>query len=561
MKSKVLAIIPARGGSKGIPRKNVRLLGGKPLITWTIESAKKSKYLNRIVVSTEDDKIAEVAKLYGAEVIKRPEELAKDETPLDPVISHAVKTIEENENIKYDIILTIQPTSPLLTTNTIDKAIEIMLSKDCDTLMSVKNETHLYWTKKGESFIPLYIERKNRQYLTPIYKETGAILISKRKIINEDTRIGKKVFLFEVPEEESVDIDTYQDWWVAENLLKKQTIVIRVDADNKIGTGHVYRMITLANRMSLNHRVIFLMNSKKKLGIEKVKEYNYPIITFEDKNTLFNKLEEIRPNIVINDILNTTKEYIFELKKRNFFVVNFEDLGEGSEFADVVINALYENSYPSKNHYYGYKYVCLRDEFFIFPPKKVKKEVKNILITFGGTDPNNLTMRTLKAIKNLNLKGVFINVVLGLGYRWKEEINNYVNFLKNEGFTLNVKMNVKMMAKEMYNADIVITSNGRTIYEVASIGTPCISISQNEREARHLFVHNSKCIKYLGMAYDVSEENIASAIKELIKNYELRKEMSEKLLKFDLKKGSDRVLRIISSKYYKWKGEKNDEKN
>jgi len=549
----IIAIIPARGGSKGIPRKNIRLLAGKPLIAYTIEAALKSKYIDRVVVSTNDEEIAEIAKLGGAEIIERPEEFAKDETPLDPVIYHALSSVEYKEKIKYDLVLTIQPTSPLLTAKTIDRAIEIVLKEDCDTLISVKDETHLYWIKEDDDFIPIYKERKNRQYLDPIYKETGAILISKRETITENNRICDKIFLFEIPKEESIDIDTYQDWWIAENLLKKQTIVFRVDGDNEIGLGHVYRMITLANRMVFNHNVFFLMNSTKKLGIEKVKEHNYPVVAFKGEKELFEILEETNPDIIINDILDTGKEYVIKLKNRGYFVVNFEDLGEGSEFANIVINALYESSYPPEYHYYGYKYVCLRDEFFIFSKKEVQKEVKKILITFGGADPNNLTLRTLKSVEKLNLKDIFIKVILGLGYNQKEELNNYVNALKKAGFMVNVKTNVKMMAKEMYNADIVITSNGRTIYEVASIGTPCISISQNEREVRHLFVHNSKGIMYLGMAYNVSEDDIASAIKGLIENYELRKEMNKKLLKFDLKKGMDRVLRLIFDEYYGWK--------
>ena len=550
---RILCVIPARGGSKRIPKKNIRLLAGKPLIAYSIEAALKSKYINKVVVSTEDEEIAEISKLFGVEVIKRPKELGRDDVPLDPVIFHAVNFIEKKENIKYDFVLTLQPTSPLLSTETIDKAIKIILNEDYDTLICVKNETHLYWFKKDDNLIPLYKERKNTQYLDPIYKEIGAILISKREIISKNNRIGNKIFLFEVPEEESVDIDTYQDWWIAENLLKRQKIIFRVDGDNEIGLGHVYRMVTLANRMAFNHKVFFLMNENKKLGIKKVSEYNYPTITFKDKKELLKKIEKINPDIVINDILDTDKEYIFNLKRRGYFVVNFEDLGEGSEYADLVINALYENSYPKKNNFYGYKYVCFRDEFYIFPKKEVRKRVKNILITFGGTDPNNLTLRTLKAIEKLSLKDIFINVVLGLGYGPKEELYNYIKTLKEKGFIINIKENVKMMAKKMYDADIVITSNGRTIYEVASIGTPCISISQNEREARHLFVHNSKGIMYLGMAYAVAENNIASAIMELIENYKLRKEMNKKLLRFDLKRGTDRILRLIFDKYYEWK--------
>ncbi len=557
---KILAVIPARGGSKGIPRKNIQLLAGKPLIAWTIEQAKKSKYINKLVISTDDEEIAEISKKYGADVpFLRPKKLGEDYVPLDPVIFHAVNVIEKKEDIKYDFVITIQPTSPLLTTKTIDKAIEIMLNEDYDTLISVKNETHLYWTKKDKNFVPLYKERKNRQYLDRIYKETGAILISRREIITENNRIGSKVFLFEIPKEESIDIDTYQDWWIAENLLKKLTIAFRVDGEEKIGLGHIYRSITLANRLAFKHKVVFLMDVNKKLGIKKVREHNYHIITFKNEKELFNKLEKINPDIIINDILDTNKKYIIKLKKRKYFIINFEDLGEGAKYADVVINALYENSYPSKNHYYGYKYVCLRDEFYIFSPKKeVSRNVRNILISFGGTDPNNLTIRTLKALEKTYLKDISIKIILGLGYNQKEKLYKYVDRLKKKRFIIDIKENVRNMAKEIHDADLVITSNGRTIYEVVSIGTPCISIAQNEREARHLFVHNSNCIKYLGMECSVSEKNITSAIEKLTKDYKLRKEINRKYSKFDIKEGVNRVLRLIFDKYYEWEKNENN---
>ena len=555
---KIIAIIPARGGSKGIPRKNIRLLLGKPLISWTIEKAKKSKYIDEIFVSTDDEEIAEVSKMYGAEVIPRPKKLAGDEITLDPVIYHALISVEESLKKKYDFIITLQPTSPLVSLRTLDHAIKVMLTNKYDTLISVSDETHLYWIKKENKLVPLSKNRKNRQSLNKIYKETGAILISRREVISEKSRIGKKIFLFKMPDDENVDIDNYRDWWITENLLKKLNIVFRVDGYQEIGLGHVYRAITLANKLVFYHNISFLMNSHKKLGIEKVKEYNYPIITFDDEKEIFEKMEKISPHIVINDILDTKREYIKELKNRGYFVVNFEDLGEGSEIADIVMNALYENSYPPKNHYYGYKYVCLKEEFYIFPPKKVNRNVKKILITFGGTDPNNLTLKTIKAIEELDIRDINISVILGLGYGEKNKLTKYIDKLISKGFKINIKENVRMMAKEIRDADIVITSNGRTIYEVTSIGTPCISIAQNEREARHLFVHNSKCIKYLGMGDTISENNIASAMKELIKNFELRKEMNKKLLKYDLKKGIDRISRVIFDEYYDWR--KNESK-
>jgi len=551
-KMKMIAIIPARGGSKGIPRKNIKLLSGKPLIAYVIGAAMSSRYIDDVVVSTDDEEIAEIAKIYGANVIPRPQQLAEDHIPLDPVIHHAVTAVESEENIQYDYVLTIQPTSPLLQTTTLDRMIEKMIEGDYDTLMSVKAENHLFWIKSGIQFSPLYKERKNRQYLDPIYRETGAVVISRRDIVSENSRIGENISLFELPAEETVDIDNYQDWKTAESLLRRRNIIFRVDGDHDVGLGHIYRALTLANRLIFHHNIYFVMDKSKELGIQKVREYHYPIQLFSDDNEMFAILNEIKPDIVINDILDTNPEYMQRLRSKGYFIVNLEDLGEGAEDAHIVINALYENSYPAKNHYYGYRYECLRDEFYIFPQKEPEPEVNTLLITFGGTDPNDLTRRTLQALEKAGRKNLMVNVILGKGYKPKEQLFAYISDLQKSGFQINVKENVRLMAKEMSEADIVITSNGRTIYEVASMGTPCISMSQNEREARHLFVHNSHGPLYLGIAYTISVDDIASAITRLIDDYPLRKEMSEKLLMFDLKGNLERVLNLIQNNYWEW---------
>lgn len=555
---RIIAIIPARGGSKGIPRKNIRLLANKPLIVYTIETALKSKSITDVIVTTDDEEIAEISKLFGSRVITRPNELAEDHVPLDPVIYHALLSVEDQDHQEVELVITIQPTSPLLSTETLDTMIDLMRRENYDTIISVKAEPHLFWMKKGDQCVPLYKERKNRQYLDPIYQETGAVVISKRSVISERSRIGKNITIFEVPQNEAIDIDTYQDWENAENLLRRKNIILRVDGDYDVGLGHIYRTLTLANRLVFHHNIFFLMDKTRELGIQKVQEYHYPIKTFSNEDEMHTILDEIRPDIIINDVLDTDQEYITNLQSKGYFVVNFEDLGEGAEYANIVINALYENSYPPKNHYYGYKYECLRDEFYIFPTKKPEPDVNTILITFGGTDPNDLTSRTLQALEKLDLKTITINVILGKGYRPKKKLHEYVSLLQKKGFHIDVKENVRLMAKEMSEADLVITSNGRTIYEVASIGTPCISISQNEREARHLFVHNSHGPLYLGIAYTISAEDIASAIKRLIDDYSLRKEMSENLLKFDLKGNINRVLNLIMNNYEEWKRHENN---
>jgi CMP-N-acetylneuraminic acid synthetase/spore coat polysaccharide biosynthesis predicted glycosyltransferase SpsG len=557
MKANIIAVIPARGGSKGIPGKNARLLCGKPLVAYAIEAALHSRYIDKVVVSTEDETLSEVSRIYGASVIPRPQELAADEVTLDPVICHAVDTVEKREAVKYDLVITIQPTSPLLSAGTIDKALGLMLDGNHDTLIGVAARTHLYWRRNGESAVPLYRERENRQNLEPIFEETGALMVCRRGVMKRKTRIGDSVCLFEIPERESVDIDGYTDWWTAEGLLKRLRIVLRTDGDEKMGLGHIYRALTLASRI-FNHQVVFLTDGSKELGARKLKEHNYPVLTFRNKTGPFEMLKKLKADIIVNDILDTDRKYISRLKNQGLFVVNFEDMGEGAELADIVINALYENGPPADNHYYGYRYLCLRDEFHIFPPPEVRDKVKNILITFGGVDENNLTIRTLRAIEGLKLRSSRVVVIIGIGYPYKERLRSYVAALKGEGFNIELKENVSIMAKYMAAADVVATSNGRTLYEAANLGIPCLSISQNERETRHLFAQVCSGIMNLGIAYGVSDDDIAGALKRLSDDPSLRQEMHEDMLKFDLRQGTERTLRLIFDSYREAKTQESD---
>ena len=143
----ILGLIPARGGSKGLPRKNIKLLLGKPLIAWTIEQALASKYLDKVVVSTDDEEIAKISKKYGAEVpFIRPKELATDKTKGIDVVLHTIRWMEENGK-SYDFLMLLQSTSPLRTFEDMDKAIELLFLKKAKAIVSVcEVEHHPYWS-------------------------------------------------------------------------------------------------------------------------------------------------------------------------------------------------------------------------------------------------------------------------------------------------------------------------------------------------------------------------------------------------------------------------------
>ncbi len=222
----ILGIIPARGGSKKLPKKNIRPLMGKPLIYYTITEAKKSNYLDRIIVSTEDRKIAQIARGYGVEVITRPQELAQDDTPALPVYQHAIRFLEEKERYSPDIIVVLQPTSPLRLAVDIDGAIEQFLKTEDYPVVSVCEVTHppqwMYTLRKG-ILVPVLkgeIPARRQDALT-VYQLNGAVYVIPRDtVMKQNSVLGKTTRAYLMPAERSIDIDTEIDFKLAELIIK-----------------------------------------------------------------------------------------------------------------------------------------------------------------------------------------------------------------------------------------------------------------------------------------------------------------------------------------------------
>lgn len=238
-KYNILAVIPARGGSKGVPRKNIRPLAGKPLLYYMLKAALGSRYLNYVALSSEDEEILDVAeKIAGNSrkffLIKRPKELAKDNTQSLPVVQHAVKQIEKKEKIKFDFVILLQATSPFVVSEDIDSAIEKAIKTKADVVVSVSQVpggSHPIKMKrivndKLEQFAPCLPENVfRRQDLEPAYKRNGGIYLAKRDNIiktNSPSALfwGKITRPYVMPSERSIDIDTMADFIIAEQMFK-----------------------------------------------------------------------------------------------------------------------------------------------------------------------------------------------------------------------------------------------------------------------------------------------------------------------------------------------------
>lgn len=225
---RVTALIPARGGSKRLPRKNVKLLGDKPLIAWSIEAALASKYIDRVIVSTDDDEIKQVSEQYGAEVpFLRPEHLSNDHATSFDVIKHSIRFVRlDQEN---ELIVLLQPTSPLRLVSEIDAALEFFLTKNAKGVVSISETEHSpMWSntlpENGcmSDFIRPEVQGKRSQDLPKFYRLNGSIYIYEILTLLEKGHIffNENVYGFETSLETSVDIDTALDFKIAEGILR-----------------------------------------------------------------------------------------------------------------------------------------------------------------------------------------------------------------------------------------------------------------------------------------------------------------------------------------------------
>jgi len=233
--SNILAVITARGGSKGVPRKNIKRLAGKPLIYYTINAAQKSKLITECIVSTDDSEIAKISSELGANVpFLRPGELAQDATPTLPVIQHSVQFLEKEKVVKYDYIVILQPTSPFRLPEDIDNTIEKLITSGADSavsLVEIEPRNHPIKAKQLDSqerVLPFCMEEPEgirRQDIPKAYKRSSAVYVMKRDLVmNHSKLFGDHIVGHIVPKERYIDIDSELDWMLAEQMMKKMKI-------------------------------------------------------------------------------------------------------------------------------------------------------------------------------------------------------------------------------------------------------------------------------------------------------------------------------------------------
>jgi len=317
-------------------------------------------------------------------------------------------------------------------------------------------------------------------------------------------------------------------------------IFIRCDGGTRLGTGHIIRQLMMAKELKKrlnNLEITFLMKDIPE-GVERVRDEGFAVKELpqfkdliEESAFIFDYLKDRKPKLLIIDILDTCKEYITTLKKLEAKIVSFDDHSEGKYFADLRFNILeLEREEPAPNLFEGPEYVTLNPIYAKYhnKEKEIRKEAKQVLITFGGSDPGNLTNKVLKAFEKLD-KELEINVVIGFAFSYIEELKERV---KKFPYKVKVYRNVSSeeMAELMFESDVGIGAGGLTQYEFACVGLPGIIICEEVEHQDKLanWFQDRGVFINLGRGSNVVEGVILETVLNLLGNYSKRKRMSLK---------------------------------
>jgi N-acylneuraminate cytidylyltransferase len=309
---KIVCIIPARGGSKGIPRKNILDFCGKPLIAWSIEQALESQYIDKVYVSTDDKKIAEISKKYGAEIIQRPSELSTDTASSEEALLHALSIIEKQT--KVDAVLFLQATSPIRESKDIDEAIETFQSQGADSLFSAAIlEDFCIWKKENNILKSITFDYKNRgrrQDREPYYLENGSLYIFKPEILHKyKNRLGGKIIMYIMPYWKSFEIDTWEDIEICEYFM-----LTRIISKSKVIPSNEIKLIVYDfdgvmtdNKVIVNENGIesVIVNRSDGLAIDILKRQGFEQIIL---TTETNSVVEVRANKLGIPVLKGVKD-------------------------------------------------------------------------------------------------------------------------------------------------------------------------------------------------------------------------------------------------------------
>lgn len=532
-----LVIIPALKKHAVIPDQLVKNMAGKTLIQRALNTALAVVPAKRVLVVTDSQEISLIAERNG---VRFHYDAALRLPSLDIVTGLAA--ILEAEAKHYDPLVIYRASCPLLGAVDLHDALGKFATSEADCMISVRHVRQRVWEAKGGALSALLADDSGEMLV-----ESRALIVLRAAALAAGLTPARAESLKVVPyflNDRAVEIHSYQDWWICERLLMRRHVVFVVVGYPAIGMGHVYRGLMLAHEIA-HHKVSFMCTAESELAVANITARDYRT-HIQQSETLAQDVLALKPDMVINDLLDTDPAYMAALKGAGLPIVNFEDKGPGAELADMVVNALYESSNDPRV-LAGPSYFCLRDEFLQAERNTFQEKPGCVLITFGGTDMCDFTRQTLDVVEPLcRARGMGIRVVAGPGYAHREALENHLATLGNPLVDFTCATNA--MSRMMEGVDLAIVSAGRTVYELAHMRVPSLVLAQHEREALHTFARAGNGFLYLGvMRPQFRTQSLRRAFLALVDSTPLRHRLFERQARIDFTPNKARVVgRILN---------------
>ena len=518
----VLVVIPAIKKNAIIPDQLIKKLNGITLIQRAIDTALRLVDSSKnLLILTDSDEIGLIAQRNNV-AFKKDSLLSLNSENLIKEVLYRIREFQQENIFIY------RANTPLIKHKSLCAAyLRFLELSDSNVLVSVKEEKRRVFSIDDGK-----LKDSNTDNLC---EEVNAFYIFKKNII--DKQDYNKVPFF-ISNENSIEITDYQNWWVCEKILQRKRIVFHVFGSVKIGMGHISHSLSLAHEIS-DHEVVFVCNKKYELAVKEIASTDYRVIASENEEK---EILDLNPDLVINDVLNTEKIFIQKLKESGVVVVNFEDLGSGAKYTDMTINELYDQpKFLCSNCLWGYEYLTLRDEFYTAKRNIFQERVQEVLIIFGGSDQNNLTLVALKSIGKIcsDLK-IKINIVIGLGYVWKDSLKEYIKTCDYDNIVIH--FSTKTVSMIMEKCQLAISSNGRTVYELADMNIPSIVISHHKREDSHIFSTYEKGFINLGVVSKYTISEIEENFYKLVKDNTVREKLFVNIEKYNFRENKKMIV-------------------
>ncbi|MDR1360175.1 MAG: cytidine 5'-phosphate N-acetylneuraminic acid synthetase [Deltaproteobacteria bacterium] len=551
MNARRCLIIPAIKKNAAIPDQLVKKLAGKTLIQRALDTARQVAQGEDILVVTDSDEIRLICRRNGVGCAHDPAIAVRS---LNIIAS--LKPVLEDLAERYEDLIIYRAVAPLLGAEDIEDAHRRFSGSGSDCLLSVRSLRQRTWREEKVSLQSLLEDAAEQT----VQVEIKALVMLRSSLFRERAAGDKVTVMPYFLNDRGLEINSYQDWWICEKLLRRKRIVFVVAGYPAIGLGHVFRALMLAHEIS-DHQISFLCTRESEQAAAGIAARDYRT-RVQDEGDLARNVLALRPHLVINDFLDTGEDYIRALREKGCLTVNFEDGGPGAALADLVINALYAADTPDRGRFLcGHRYFCLRDEFLQAERNIFRRRVGRVLITFGGTDPSGFTQKTLDVLYPECLAlGILLRVVVGPGYaglpelaRHVQEVNREAEELQALGFLdlpldsgpfVSFSHATNVMSRMMEGVDLAVCAAGRTVFELAHMRVPGIVLAHHAREDAHSFARPRNGFIYLGFGEEFDEEAVEKACAQFL-DASLREEFFQRLSRFDFTGNKVRVVRRI----------------